>query len=168
MMFRKIEDFLESYEHLTGGTTKIFEKLMDDNLNQSVKEGYRTLGQLAWHIVITIPEMMGRTGLTVSTIREDTPPPKTASEIIKGYAQVTRELSKAIKTNWTDATLLETDDMYGEQWQKGKTLLSLILHENHHVGQITVLLRQAGAKVPGLYGPSKEEWAQFGMEGPPY
>lgn len=31
---------------------------------------------------------------------------------------------------------------------------------------MTVLMRQAGLVVPGIYGPSKEEWANFGMESP--
>jgi hypothetical protein len=29
---------------------------------------------------------------------------------------------------------------------------------------MTVLMRQAGLKVPGVYGPSREEWSQFGMQ----
>jgi uncharacterized damage-inducible protein DinB len=33
---------------------------------------------------------------------------------------------------------------------------------------MTVLMRQAGLRVPGVYGPSQEEWSQFGMEAPPY
>jgi uncharacterized damage-inducible protein DinB len=28
---------------------------------------------------------------------------------------------------------------------------------------MTVLMRQAGIKVPGVYGPAKEEWAAYGM-----
>lgn len=31
---------------------------------------------------------------------------------------------------------------------------------------MTVLMRQAGLTVPGIYGPAKEEWATFGMEAP--
>jgi len=27
-------------------------------------------------------------------------------------------------------------------------------------------MRQAGLKVPGTYGPAKEEWGAFGMETP--
>ncbi|MBK7956896.1 MAG: hypothetical protein IPK03_01545 [Bacteroidetes bacterium] len=26
------------------------------------------------------------------------------------------------------------------------------------------MMRQAGLKVPGMYGPSKEEWEKMGME----
>lgn len=29
-----------------------------------------------------------------------------------------------------------------------------------------VLMRQAGLKVPGTYGPAKEEWQQYGMKEP--
>jgi uncharacterized damage-inducible protein DinB len=36
-------------------------------------------------------------------------------------------------------------------------------HEIHHRAQMTVLMRQAGLKVPGLYGPAKEEWSQYNM-----
>lgn len=31
---------------------------------------------------------------------------------------------------------------------------------------MTVLMRQAGLTVPGIYGLSKEEWANLGMEAP--
>jgi uncharacterized damage-inducible protein DinB len=37
-------------------------------------------------------------------------------------------------------------------------LLRLFLHDQiHHRGQLSVLLRMAGAKVPSIYGPSKDE-----------
>jgi uncharacterized damage-inducible protein DinB len=167
-MFRTIEDFLNEYQQLNERTIKIFSELADSNLKKAVKAGYRNLGQLAWHIVVTVPEMMGRTGLPVSSVDQEARPPKSAMAILKGYKQVSKELIEAIKSQWTDETLLQTDDMYGEAWMRGKTLFSLITHEIHHVGQMTVLLRQAGAQVPGLYGPSKEEWSQFGMQPPSY
>lgn len=53
--------------------------------------------------------------------------------------------------------------MYGEMWKKGKILAILINHQSHHRAQLTVLMRQAGLKVPGVYGPSKEEWGEYGM-----
>ena len=31
---------------------------------------------------------------------------------------------------------------------------------------MTVLMRQAGLRVPGFYGPVREDWAQWGMEVP--
>jgi len=56
--------------------------------------------------------------------------------------------------------------MYGYNWKRGYSLFILIIHQTHHLGQMSVLMRQAGLKVPGIYGPSKEEWAQFGMQEP--
>jgi uncharacterized damage-inducible protein DinB len=57
--------------------------------------------------------------------------------------------------------------MYGEQWPRGTMLNALIAHQTHHRGQMTVLMRQAGVPVPGMYGPSKEEWAAMGMPAQP-
>ncbi|UCG53053.1 MAG: DinB family protein [Candidatus Latescibacterota bacterium] len=167
-MFRKVDDFLESYGYLTEGTGKIFAKLTDENLSQSIADGHRTLGHLAWHIVTTVPEMMNRTKLGPSAVDHESTPPRSAPEIADAYKKVSGELVEAVKAKWKDETLLETDDMYGAQWPRGKSLAALVSHEVHHVGQMTVLLRQAGETVPGLYGPAKEEWAQFGMETPPY
>jgi hypothetical protein len=31
---------------------------------------------------------------------------------------------------------------------------------------MTVLMRQAGLKVPGIYGPAKEEWSIYGAPVP--
>jgi uncharacterized damage-inducible protein DinB len=167
-MFRKLDDFLTVYQYLVEGTSKIMGALTDKDLSQSIAPGHRTLGELAWHITTTVPEMMTRTGLEMSAVDHESMPPKTAREITEAYREVTNELIRAVNASWEDKTLLETDEMYGERWPRGKTLFSLVSHEIHHVGQMTVLLRQAGLEVPGLYGPSKEEWGQFGMQPPKY
>ena len=46
------------------------------------------------------------------------------------------------------------------------TLQGLIHHEIHHRAEMIVLMRLAGLPVPGLYGPTREEWTQYGMEPP--
>ena len=167
-MFRQIDDFINAYENLTDASIQLFSKLNDNNLDQSVADGFRSLRQIAWHIVTTIPEMMNRTGLGISSVDHQSPPPKYASEIQAAYTKASTELKESVKTNWTDDLLLQIDDMYGEQWQKGLSLTALINHEIHHRGQMTVLLRQAGQKIPGVLGPSKEEWSNYGMQPPEY
>ena len=77
--------------------------------------------------------------------------------------------SKAVAAGvaaWSDATLEAEDDMYGERWRRGLTLQVLVVHQAHHRGQMTVLMRQAGLKVPGVYGPAREEWTAHGMKPP--
>ncbi|MHA2061343.1 MAG: DinB family protein [Candidatus Sifarchaeia archaeon] len=147
-MFRRIDDFFQNYKNLTKGTLKIFEVLTDETLEQPVKDSHRTLGQIAWHIVTTIPELMNHTDLKIYSIAPDSPRLNSASEISTCYRKVTDELKHVVGTNWTDKTLAQTDDMYGDQWTRGFTLTALINHEIHHRGQITILLYQAGHKVP--------------------
>ena len=53
--------------------------------------------------------------------------------------------------------------MFGQVWKRSELLSSLVRHQVHHRGQMTILMRQAGLKVPGVYGPAREEWAKMGM-----
>ena len=92
--------------------------------------------------------------------------PTQASAIVSAYDAVAQSLAEQIRERWTDATLPELDDMYGEKWKRGFTLAVLIRHQAHHRGQMTVLMRQAGLKVPGVYGPAREEWLGMGMQPP--
>ncbi len=168
-MFRTINDFSKSYETLTGGTIKLFDLLTDNNLNEPTGSGHRTVGQIGWHIVVTIPEMMSLTGcFRLSAVDHQAQPPNTAAEVIDGYRRVSSELGKAIAKDWTDKDLSTQDNMYGQNWERGFTLTALINHEIHHRAQMLMLLRQAGVKVPGLFGPAREEWTAFGKPEPPY
>lgn len=45
-------------------------------------------------------------------------------------------------------------------------LRCLVFHQIHHRGELIVLMRQAGLRVPGLYGPAKEDWATYGIPAP--
>lgn len=47
--------------------------------------------------------------------------------------------------------------MYGEIWKINKVLSVVVKHQTHHRGQLTVIMRLAGLKVTGVYGPAKEE-----------
>jgi uncharacterized damage-inducible protein DinB len=167
-MFRRIEDFLASHATLTKSTRRLLAGLDDDCLDQNVAAGHRSLGQLAWHIVTSVPEMSHRTGLEVGEVDPAVPPPCTAAEIRDGYDRVHASLRLAVSTAWGDDSLLEIDEMYGEAWPRGLTLMILVQHEIHHRGQMTVLLRQSGRPVVGLMGPAKEEWAQMGLPPPAF
>lgn len=166
-MYRKVDDFLKDYGFKAKQNATLFEQLTDASLGQAVAGAHRTLGQIAWHTAITIPEMMNKCGLGLE-INEDDPPSDSAGEIAKAYKEWSALLLDAIKEKWTDESLEQTDNLYGEDWKRGTTLNVLVGHEIHHIGQMTVLMRQAGLAPIGLFGPSKEEWGKYGMEEPPY
>ncbi len=165
-MIRSIHDFEFLWSRELEATQKILKHLPDRSLSQRVDPQGRTLGRLAWHIVITIPEMMSRTGLAVSGPNPEAPVPTTAKEIFRGYNTAAISVLEQVKATWTDATLDQEDDMYGEKWKRGETLTSLVLHQAHHRGQMTVLMRQAGLEIPGIYGPARQEWAALGVPPP--
>ena len=165
-MFRTIDDFLESWSRETEATVKVFENLTDESLDQRAAPHNRTLGRTAWHIVQTLPEMGGRTGLDIAGPGEDDPVPVSAAEIAARLRETSESLAAEVKAKWSDADLETEDDLYGESWPRGKTLAALVNHQIHHRGQMTVLMRMAGLRVPGVYGPSMEEWADYGMPAP--
>lgn len=162
-MYHTISEFLEDWKNESSGTQRAFEALTDESLSQRVYAEGRALGKIAWHIVVTIGEMAGRVGAKVACPEENSPVPSSAAEIASAYRTAAESLSEDVQKNWTDAMLSDVFDMYGEQWTRAKTLYVLIKHEIHHRAQVLTLMRQAGLKIPGIYGPSKEEWANYGM-----
>ncbi len=161
-MFRKVEDFQKTWAYETEATLKILRALTEDSLSQSVAPGGRTLGFIGWHCVLTLPEMMQHAGVPVVGPAHDAPPPSLA-EVVRQYELCARSVGEGLPKVWNDAMLEELIPMYGEQWPRGAVLSALILHQAHHRAQMTVLMRQAGLKVPGVYGPAREEWGAMNL-----
>ncbi len=163
-MFATIKDFIYIWSNEFEATQKVFKHITDKSLSQRVAPNGRSLGFLAWHIVTTIPEMIGRTGLSISGPQPTDPVPASAKAIFESFNAAAESVLNEVRTKWTDASLQVEDEMYGDKWKRGATLTSLVFHQIHHRAQMTVLMRQAGLKVPGVYGPSQEEWASMGMK----
>ena len=162
-LINSISGFLEAWKYEGPTTVKVFNNLTDESLNQKVTPEGRSLGFIAWHITQTIGEMMSKTGLSFPEFDEHAPVPATAAEITKQYEKLSALMVEQVEKNWKDEMLQDDLNMYGQTWKRADVLVSLLSHQNHHRGQMTILMRQAGLRVPGVYGPSKEEWAEYGM-----
>jgi uncharacterized damage-inducible protein DinB len=165
-MFRTTSDFLTAWNEHIRDTEKVFQRLTDGSLSQSVSKDHRTLGRLGWHIVLTNPSMMREAGMTAHDPAGADVVPERAAVILDGYRKMSEQLSDYVRIQLADGDLLEAVPMYGESWTRGQVLFAIMAHEIHHRGQMTVLMRQAGLAVPGVYGPAREEWSQFGMPEP--
>ncbi len=165
-MYYNISDFIEDWKYESEVTIKVFSNLTDEALTVKFNKEIRTAGRLAWHIVTAIGEMANRMGLEFEKVDENAPIFKTVKEIVDEYKSASDGLIKEIKKKWNDETLLLEDKItgQGDMWSRSKTLGALVSHQIHHRAQLTVVMRLAGLKVPGVYGPSKEEWAGYGME----
>jgi len=162
-MYKTINDFVNDWKNESESTLKIFKSLTDASLSQKVTAEGRTLGFLAWHIALTLGEMCAKAGLTIDAPTENSPEPTSAAVIAAAYEKAAKSIGDDVQKKWSDAMLKEEIEMYGEKWTRSAALASLVKHEVHHRAQMTILMRQAGLKVPGVYGPAKEEWAQYGM-----
>jgi uncharacterized damage-inducible protein DinB len=161
-MYSKISEFISDFDFETSATLKILNNLTDKSLNQKVTDKGRTLGRLAWHIAGSFGEIGSTAQLPLNRI-DDKPVPESASTIVNEYSKSAASLKEALMKEWSDDSLKEEINMYGQKWTRGQTLSVLLVHQIHHRGQMTVLMRQAGLKVPGVYGPALEEWEAMGM-----
>lgn len=163
-MFLTIDDFVSTWAWESEQTGKVLANLTDAALEQRAEPKGRTLGFLAWHLVTTMPEMLQQAGLSLMGPGHDVPPPKTVRAIAHEYGRLSISVPGCVRARWTDAVLGLKIPMYGEQWPRRQVLTTLVLHQTHHRGQMTVLMRQASLRVPGIYGPSREEWVARGRQ----
>ncbi|MBN6205065.1 DinB family protein [Ralstonia pickettii] len=156
-MYRKVDDFIKDWENARAGTIKALEAMTDEKLGQAIVEGHNTLGWLGWHITGAQQYFAGLLGLTITIPGDVRTVPRDASKITEAYKATSKELAEKVNEAFTDDSLSENVDQHGTPTPRGEILRTLIDHQTHHRGQITVLLRQAGLKVPGVMGPTRED-----------
>ncbi|SEC78381.1 DinB family protein [Paenibacillus sp. GP183] len=164
-MFVTVENFIEEYREETKLTQKLLDSLTDDSLKQEVAPGYRTLGFLAWHLVPS-GGILHQVDLRFDTPTKSAEAPESAVAIARAYRSAAQAVMDTVRSQWTDEKLQEPVSIFGQQWKNGFVLDMFLRHEVHHRGQLTLLMRQAGLPITGVYGPSKEEWEQMGMKAP--
>ncbi|AZB41341.1 hypothetical protein CEF21_02875 [Bacillus sp. FJAT-42376] len=164
-MFTTKQQFIQEWNREAEATEKILHALTDSSLTQEIAPGYNHLGGLGWHITVAIYSMLSQTGLNFQHPANVENVPESAEEIASAYKDTSHSMIKAVQEQWTDESLSESRDIFGNETPVHEILRILIQHQAHHRGQMTVLMRQAGLTVPGVYGPSKEEWANMNSLG---
>lgn len=149
-MFTTMHDFAKEWTRQSEQTALLLEACTEESLQQRVAEGHRTLGEIAWHLVESLHYM---THLGLRFPAPDEKASTSAQNIADEYRVISRELLLAVTTQWTEESLQETIALWGQDWRKGEILLFTIMHQAHHRGQMTVLMRQAGYEdIPLLFG----------------
>ena len=170
-MFRRVDDFKTIWQQEADKTLAVFAAIPDAAAHQAVDAQHRDLRRMAWHLVETILELPQNLGLLVKGPAALGPdgfigaPPATMAEIATAYRAVSDSLLDHIGS-WSNTELGRSFTLYGENWTGAFSLYVLVNHQTHHRGQMTVLMRQAGLPVPSIYGPTREGWAEFGLDAP--
>ena len=166
-MYVTISDFIKEWSKEAILTQNVLDGLTDDSLKQQVYSEGRTLGRIAWHITTSIPEYLAHFGLKIDEVENVENVPTSAKVIAGTFNNVSSNAAKVIEQQWKNETLKEVQIAFGREETNAQILMGLIKHIVHHRGQVTILMRQAGIKPFGVYGPPKEDWIHLGVENPP-
>jgi uncharacterized damage-inducible protein DinB len=166
-MYVTVSDFIKEWNREAVLTQNVLDGLTDASLKQQVYPGGRTLGRIAWHLTTCIPEYLAEFGLKIDPVENADQVPASAKKIAETFKNVSANAAKAILQQWNNETLKEVQTAFGREETNAQILMGLIKHTIHHRGQLTVLIRQAGLKPFGVYGPPKEDWIRLGVENPP-
>lgn len=167
-MFRFISDFETIWAQESEKTLQILDAIPDEAAETAVTPEHRDLRRMAWHLVETVVELPANMGLKVEGFAGEpfkTTPPDSMKAIRETFRIVSENLLVQAK-GLNNMAMATNYPFYGMTWTGGFALFVLVTHQAHHRGQMTVLMRQAGLKVPGVYGPSKEDWTVYGMPVP--
>ncbi len=163
-MFTSISAYTGKRKSEAQNTVRMLEMLTDASLAQEITENDRTLGSVAWHITLSVSEMTEFIDLSLTGLAKDAHRPDSARQIANAYREAIDEHVSQVKESWTDGDLETLHKFYGGENRRGDTLLVYLLHEIHHRGEMVVLMRQAGLKAPGIYGPTREDFVKRGWE----
>lgn len=156
-MVRAITDFTGMWNWEAGQTVQLMNKISTDNLNKSVGNYGRTLGELGWHLVEGTISAAKELGFHIESPLSQTEALSNAQQLASAYEQTMKSFADAVADKWTDEELPENVTIWGFEMQKGHVLTSLELHQAHHRGQMTVLMRLLNNPIVGIYGPIREE-----------
>ena len=158
-MYGTINEFVEDWTRESAISLKTLRALTDGSLPQKSDPEGNTLGKIAWHMVVMIGLTGAAAGLEVVAPARGTEAPASAAGIADAYETAARSLGEQATARLKDNQLGSDISYFGRTMRMAQVLQSLMRHQIHHRGQMTILMRQAGVVVPGVYGPSREETA---------
>lgn len=158
-----IEALRQELEQEAQTTRRVLERVPADRLGWKPHDKSMSLGQLALHVA-TVPggvaEMSGQSPFRIPEFKQ--PSAKSAAELVPALDQSVATALR-ILGSMDDAALAKIwtvvdGDRVVMALPLGALFRSIMLnHWYHHRGQLSVYLRQVGALVPSIYGPSADE-----------
>lgn len=158
------DGFLVELERETNNTSRIIDRLKDEDLAYKPHEKSMSLGDLLGHVV-ELHNWVGTALLKNDfNLQTDYQPfkPSTVAELKEaldaGYKVNEQQINSFPEEDWFKTWTMRVGDyVIGEMPKLGALRFVIFNHLIHHRGQTTVYLRLLNIAVPGLYGPSADE-----------
>jgi uncharacterized damage-inducible protein DinB len=158
-----VEAMLQELEQEAQTTRRVLERVPGDRLGWKPHDKSMSLGQLALHVAVVpgaTADIARQSPYRISAFNQ--PSAASAAELIPALEQSIAKAREFLRSQ-NDAALTKTwraldGDREVMALPVGALLRSVMLnHWYHHRGQLSVYLRQVGALVPSIYGPSADE-----------
>ncbi len=161
-MFNNAQEFLQSFGMESDTTERVLRALTPEALAHSKGAGDQSAADIAWHIATAPRYMFPQIGWDLPAMTEwGTPANISVDQIVAEYC-ANRDRIKTEAAKQSPEDLQKVYTVFGRmEWPAAMMLQAQIVHEAHHRGQLSVLMRQAGLTVPSIYGPNKEETAEM-------
>lgn len=164
------EIFLRIWEREAKTTVRVFRAFPEDQLGVKPHDRSRSIRELAWQCVIDegVIEKIIDGASDLRNVPPSPPPPETIAEIAEAYQAAHHSALRKMRLPTTEFSKTVTVLMPrgSIELEQAETLWGNLLDQVHHRGQLTIYLRQAGGRVPAIYGPSGDEAAGFPAERP--
>ena len=159
---QQLAQFLATWEIESQRTVRLLEALPPDQYDYRPDRTGRSLGELAWHLA----EIENYMTWGIETRAFDyamKPPaferPRDVAGLAPAYRRVHEEATARVR-RLKPADLDRPLQFFGAQRTVGEILWHAVLHHGiHHRGQLALLCRLAGGRVPAIYGPTREDMA---------
>jgi len=157
------ETFRRIWDREFRTTVSVFQSFPADQLDAKPHERSRTVRDLAWQCVIderVIAAILSKTEHDLRNVPPGPPPPEAMEEIVAAYesahSEAVEKLNRlpAEKFGRTVTSILASGEW---KMPQPEALWANVMDQVHHRGQLTIYLRQAGGKVPSIYGPSGDQ-----------
>jgi uncharacterized damage-inducible protein DinB len=159
-MYSNLNDFLSAYAFEHGTTVKVLGALSNDKLGHEKAPGDTPIGELAWHIASAPAYMINHEGAGIE-FEYQPPADATVDSFVAECNRVYDATVAACNEKLAARDLTQPANWFGFELPLGVWLNMIVNHEVHHRGQLTAMMRNAGLKVPGCYGPNKEDFEQM-------
>jgi uncharacterized damage-inducible protein DinB len=156
------EIFLRVWEREAQTTIRVFKAFPAGRLDVKPHERSRPVLGLAWQCCIN-ERVIAKILDGQNDLRNVPPgprPPTTLDEMVASYEAAHHEaFDKMSGISEEEFSRMVTVVLPAGQWEfpQPEAFWGNLMDEVHHRGQLTVYLRQAGGKVPSIYGPSGDE-----------
>ncbi len=158
----ELDRFIHTWDAEAAKTARILASIPADKYDFKPDAEGRSLGELAWHLAESdtyAPFSIERGEFSFGVRPPGIERPKTIEEMAPKFQRLHEE-SVARVRKLEDADLDRTMQFFTGPMTIRDLLWNVILfHQIHHRGQLSLLIRLAGSRPAGMYGPVREEMA---------